>query len=291
MLSLAEAVPAVGVFFYVSELISPITDGLTHLEGLIGESEDVNEALRTCLSIRRFIAALSEPLSQLEPNDRSKVERELKPLLALVEEFKAAIMSLKGKEQGESMLARAYQAVVSSAKAPAGIALVSEISKKISTFFSSLKGMLGVLQNRAIILKTDEILRKLSQPPNLPMFEAAKSQISQFQAANPGASDEAAAAALEADPDKVQALAIAGGVSPEAFEGAMVEMKDVMGEHHAEAMANAKHYGEKLAAGQAAIRGELQQVKKCIFQLGGVCFWDWPMLMWRQLAVSPPPFK
>ena len=110
-----------------------------------------------------------------------------------------------------------------------------------------------MLQNKAI-------LQKLSQPPTLPMFEAAKSQIIEFQAANPGASDEAAAAALEADPDKVQALAIAGGVSPEAFEGAMVEMKDVMGEHHAEAMANAKHYGEKLADGQAAIRGELQKV-------------------------------
>ena len=66
-----------------------------------------------------------------------------------------------------------------------------------------------------------------------------------------------------ADEKTLAALASAGGGSPEAFDGAMVEMKDVMGEHHAEAMANAKHYGEKLAAGQAAIRGELQQVK-CI---------------------------
>ena len=253
VLKLASGVPGVG------SIAKPFLECISFLQKVERETKDVIEILRQFLSMLRFIAELPETLEQLAARERQKLERELEKLLRLVEEFKAAIMSLGGGEKKKgTMLARMYRSVTKTAHAAGtGITLVVKISKKVAIFFSSLKDMLGMLQNKAI-------LQKLSQPPTLPMFEAAKSQISEFQAANPGASDEAAAAALEADPDKVQALAIAGGVSPEAFEGAMVEMKDVMGEHHAEAMANAKHYGEKLAAGQAAIRGELQQVKKCI---------------------------
>ena len=253
VLKLASGVPGVG------SIAKPFLECISFLQKVERETKDVIEILRQFLSMLRFIAELPETLEQLAARERQKLERELEKLLRLVEEFKAAIMSLGGGEKKKgTVLASMYRSVTKTAHAAStGIALVVKISKKVSIFFSSLKDMLGMLQNKAI-------LQKLSQPPTLPMFEAAKSQIREFQAANPGASDEAAAAALEADPDKVQALAIAGGVSPEAFEGAMVEMKDVMGEHHAEAMANAKHYGEKLAAGQAAIRGELQQVKKCI---------------------------
>ena len=253
VLKLASGVPGVG------SIAKPFLECISFLQKVERETKDVIEILRQFLSMLRFIAELPETLEQLAARERQKLERELEKLLRLVEEVKAATMSLGGGEKKKgTMLARMYRSVTKTAHAAGtGITLVVKISKKVAIFFSSLKDMLGMLQNKAI-------LQKLSQPPTLPMFEAAKSQISEFQAANPGASDEAAAAALEADPDKVQALAIAGGVSPEAFEGAMVEMKDVMGEHHAEAMANAKHYGEKLAAGQAAIRGELQQVKKCI---------------------------
>ena len=252
VLKLASGVPGVG------SIAKPFLECISFLQKVERETKDVIEILRQFLSMLRFIAELPETLEQLAARERQKLERELEKLLRLVEEFKAAIMSLGGGEKKKgTVLARMYRSVTKTAHAAStGITLVVKISKKVSIFFSSLKDMLGMLQNKAI-------LQKLSQPPTLPMFEAAKSQIREFQAANPGASDEAAAAALEADPDKVQALAIAGGVSPEAFEGAMVEMKDVMGEHHAEAMANAKHYGEKLAAGQAAIRGEVQQVK-CI---------------------------
>ena len=252
VLKLASGVPGVG------SIAKPFLECISFLQKVERETKDVIEILRQFLSMLRFIAELPETLEQLAARERQKLERELEKLLRLVEEFKAAIMSLGGGEKKKgTVLARMYRSVTKTAHAAGtGITLVVKISKKVSIFFSSLKDMLGMLQNKAI-------LQKLSQPPTLPMFEAAKSQIIEFQAANPGASDEAAAAALEADPDKVQALAIAGGVSPEAFEGAMVEMKDVMGEHHAEAMANAKHYGEKLAAGQAAIRGEVQQVK-CI---------------------------
>ena len=253
VLKLASGVPGIG------SIAKPFLECISFLQKVERETKDVIEILRQFLSMLRFIAELPETLEQLAAREQQKLERELEKLLRLVEEFKAAIMSLGGGEKKKgTVLARMYRSVTKTAHAAGtGITLVVKISKKVSIFFSSLKDMLGMLQNKAI-------LQKLSQPPTLPMFEAAKSQIIEFQAANPGASDEAAAAALEADPDKVQALAIAGGVSPEAFEGAMVEMKDVMGEHHAEAMANAKHYGEKLAAGQAAIRGELQQVKKCI---------------------------
>ena len=136
--------------------------------------------------------------------------------------------------------------------------LVFQISKKISVFFGGLKDMLTLFQNK-------RILQVLATPSRFPMAEAAESEVQAFVKRNHGKTEEDAVIALESDPKALRALAIAGGVSSEAFQGAIVELKDAMGEQHEEAMAMVEHYGEQLAAGQQAIRAEIGQVKKGAF--------------------------
>ena len=118
--------------------------------------------------------------------------------------------------------------------------------------------MLTLFQNK-------RILQVLAVPSRFPMAEAAENEVQAFVKRNHGKTEEDAVNALESDPKALRALAIAGGVSSEAFQGAIVELKDAMGEQHAEAMAMVEHYGEQLAAGQQAIRAEIGQVKKGAF--------------------------
>ena len=118
--------------------------------------------------------------------------------------------------------------------------------------------MLTLFQNK-------RILQVLAVPSRFPMAEAAENEVQAFVKRNHGKTEEDAVNALESDPKALRALAIAGGVSSEAFQGAIVELKDAMGEQHEEAMAMVEHYGEQLAAGQQAIRAEIGQVKKGAF--------------------------
>ena len=65
----------------------------------------------------RFIAELPETLEQLAGRERQKLERELEKLLRLVEEFKAAIMSLGGGEKKKgTVLASMYRSVTKTAR-------------------------------------------------------------------------------------------------------------------------------------------------------------------------------
>ena len=65
----------------------------------------------------RFIAELPKTLEQLAADDKQKVERELQKLLRLVEEFKAAIMSLGGGEKKKgTVLASMYRSAIKTAR-------------------------------------------------------------------------------------------------------------------------------------------------------------------------------
>ena len=75
------------------------------------------EILRQFLAMLRFIAELPEALKQLEARDRETLERELKKLLQLVEQFKDAIKSLgsSDKKKGWVML-RIYRTAAKTTK-------------------------------------------------------------------------------------------------------------------------------------------------------------------------------
>ena len=196
VLKLVGSVPGVG------SLVGPLVDGIGFLQNLEKESADVIEILRQFLSMLRFIAELPATLDQLTPAERSKVEREMKSLLKLVEEFKNAIFSLAaGDGKKGTMCSRMYRCAARTAKAATtGIALVFKVATKISTFFNGLKDMLSLVQNRAIL----QNIQMLSKVPSFPMLEAAQSQIVEFRSSNAGATEEDAVAALEADPHAVQ---------------------------------------------------------------------------------------
>ena len=57
----------------------------------------------------------------------------------------------------------------------------------------------------------------------------------------------------------MQEIAIAGGVSPKVFKETMTNMKDLMGDNHAEAMHMAEGYGQCLTAGQENIVNMLRK--------------------------------
>ena len=57
------------------------------------------EILRQFLAMLRFIAELPETLKQLEARERETLERELKKLLQLVEQFKDAIKSIASSDK------------------------------------------------------------------------------------------------------------------------------------------------------------------------------------------------
>ena len=81
------------------------------------EAKDMIEILRQFLAMLRFIAELPETLKQLEARERETLERELKRLLQLVEEFKDAIKSLgsSGKKKG-TVMSRVWRSMAKTAK-------------------------------------------------------------------------------------------------------------------------------------------------------------------------------
>ena len=92
------------------------------------------------------------------------------------------------------------------------------------------------------------------------MMAATEQPIAAYRERHTEASDDDTVMALEAEPAAVQTLAIAGGVDPEAFAQAMMDLKDVMGKNHVEAMAMVDSYGSRLKQGQRAIRDEVSHV-------------------------------
>ena len=100
VLKLASGVPGVG------SIAKPFLECISFLQKVERETKDVIEILRQFLSMLRFIAELPETLEQLAARERQKLERELEKLLRLVEEFKAAIMSLGGGEKKKGLFSR-----------------------------------------------------------------------------------------------------------------------------------------------------------------------------------------
>ena len=112
VLKLASGVPGVG------SIAKPFLECISFLQKVERETKDVIEILRQFLSMLRFIAELPETLEQLAGRERQKLERELEKLLRLVEEFKAAIMSLGGGEKKKkgTVLASMYRSVTKTAR-------------------------------------------------------------------------------------------------------------------------------------------------------------------------------
>ena len=75
------------------------------------------EILRQFLAMLRFIAELPEALKQLEARERETLERELKKLLQLVEQFKDAIKSLgsSGKKEA-TVMSRVFRSIAKTTK-------------------------------------------------------------------------------------------------------------------------------------------------------------------------------
>ena len=81
------------------------------------EAKDMIEILRQFLAMLRFIAELPETLKQLEARERETLERELKKLLQLVEQFKDAIKSLgsSGKKEA-TVMSRVFRSIAKTTK-------------------------------------------------------------------------------------------------------------------------------------------------------------------------------
>jgi hypothetical protein len=220
--------------------------------------------LRQFVGMLRFVAELPGILKQLAGTQKAKLKRELDRLLKLVEEPKGAIGNAQrecGKKKGP-MVRRAHRVAARTATAAAsGVELVLHVPAKTSTCFKNPKDMTNLLMNTAI-------LDQHSRPTVFLMMAAANRQISEHKERHAGATDNDAAEALEADPAAAQALAIVGGVGPGAFEQAMIDLQDVMGKNHGEAMALVRDCGSRLDKGPRAIRAEVSHVGRKADGLG-----------------------
>ena len=74
------------------------------------------EILRQFLAMLRFIAELPEVLQQLDARERETLERELKKLLQLVEQFKDAIKSLGSGKKEATIMSRVYRSMAKTTK-------------------------------------------------------------------------------------------------------------------------------------------------------------------------------
>ena len=97
-----------------TSLLLPSTSFLQNIER---ETNDAMVILRQFLAMLRFIAELPEALKQLEARERETLERELKKLLQLVEQFKDAIKSLgsSGKKEA-TIMSRVYRSMATTTK-------------------------------------------------------------------------------------------------------------------------------------------------------------------------------
>ena len=206
------------------------------------------EIIRQLISILRWLVELPKTLELMADEEKGKLENRMDKLLEFVKKQQEAIgMAVDETKKGKTYLGRAYHMFKGSAK---GFGPVIKFSRRIATEFEGLKNLLDQLANRSMIQLQMEMLEKLTTRPQAPLFDKAEDQIAKFHKKNPGATDQDAVEALEADPDAIEELGLAGLVEPEVFKAAM----DNMEERHDEVMAKLLSYSDKLREGQALSR-------------------------------------